>query len=82
MGFILQPEILLFFFKKSKTQLEVQIFWISLDITCGELIAMFSTVTSKALLENFTTLNSHYRSFSKFLTKISLSGIPCCALRC
>ena len=40
------------------------------------------SVTSTVLFKNSTLSNSYRRSFSKFLTKIILSGIPFCVLRC
>ena len=61
----------------------MHIFRFSLNIPCGETNRLvLQSVTSTALFKNSTILNSHYWSFSKFLTKIILSGIPFCALRC
>ena len=83
LGGFYRPTSFFFLLKYSKSLLKVLFFRISLNMPCGETNRLvLQSVTSTALFKNSTILNSHNRSFSKFLTKILLSGIPCCALRC
>ena len=62
---------------------KVHFFRFSLNMILGETNRLvLQSVTSTALFKNSTISNHINWSFSKFLTKIILSGIPFCALRC